>query len=268
MLIDICIGFNESCPAGRAGFVKKEIGMWEQLDKLLDSIEKNWDRDKLDYRIYVFYSEPLLGNHYEILKRRCSDLIFDDTDLVWGKNKGHIFKYNFSGDYTLALDTDIIVLRTPNFEFNKDVYASPGSLMNMKLDRWRALYEHFGIEYIEPSNNPINLNRLGKPFVSVGANDGCVLINNSIKKDFFNTLASQGKDVYKIANQRHFNVQISFSIAFKRFGYGYFNSKINYFPMEKAVSLDIEKEVEILHYLGSAYSDPEVKETVSRYGKK
>lgn len=268
MLIDICIAFNEKCPGGRIGFVKKDIGMWDQLDALLNSIEKNWDRDKLDYRTHVFHSEPLLGDHYEILKKRCDNLVFDNTDLVFDKNRGHVYKHNFGGDYTLVLGTDTLILNMPKFEFEKEIYASPGSLMSVKLSQWEALYNLLGIEYQVPDKHPINLNRLGKPFFSVGINDDCVFIKNSIKGNFWRMLIEWGERVEEMAKQPHFGRQILHSLIFKKFNYGYLNGKMNYYPFKHAISFDMEKEVEILHYLGHVYSSyPEVREIVSKYGR-
>lgn len=264
MLIDICIAFNEDYQEEATGFVRKGISFYEQLIKLIDSIRKNWDKSVYDYRIYVFHSRDLERNHYEILKREADALIFDKTDLNWTQNKGHIFKYNMHGDYTLALDTDILFLRTPQFSFDKEVYGSPGSMMSLKQRHWDVAHKLIN-KKVSPSKNAIALHRQGKPFVSNGVNDGCILIKNSIKTAFFRALSDLQPKIFQIKKREHFLGQITLSIAMKMFDYGYFPPGINYFKYDKADDLDLKK-VSVLHYLAKTDRDPQIQKIIQNYG--
>lgn len=270
MLIDICVAFNEYVAYNHRGCVLKPVSLFDQVCKLITSINGNWDRQKMDYRIYVFYSKPISTEHEAQLKWMCDGLIYDSGDMLHvtaDMNRIHAFKYNMLGDYTLYLEADTIVLKTPNLKFDKEVYGAPDNnkLMDLDLDSWRYLYEKYTGSFQQPDHLPMHLNAEGKPFVSNGINAGCILIKNSIKHDFYNCLKEQSELLYQRLNGKmHFYMQINCGIAMKRFDYGYFHKGINYFKTRRAPKIDMD-EVEILHYLGQTYNDPEVKSIVDSY---
>ena len=273
MLIDICVAFNEQISAHHSGCVQKPISLYDQVCKLINSIKQNWDRDKMDYRIYVFYSRPLEHEHLLFLQGECDGIIYDCVDMfseTADQNRIHAFKYNMLGDYTLYLGSDTIVLKTPSLRFDKEVYGGVDNnqLMSLKAHEWESLYEQLGLEFNVPSPQPMQDNATGKPFVAQGINADCILIKNTIKHDFYNALKEQDGLLYSYTKDRralHFHMQINFSLAMKRFDYGYFPPGINYFRKKRGPILDMS-EVEILHYLGGSYeSDNDVKNVVDSY---
>ena len=172
MKINIAIPFNDIVPPRNIGMVPgKKPPYYQQLIYLIKSIKKNWDSNVLDYSIHVFHSRALSDEKKNQLESLGCEVIHDPYEFIPYLCRESVFKYEMDGEYTLLLDTDMVVLKTPVFEYEKDVYARKAgsqSVTNITESDILSLEVTMG----SPSNKYIHFN------------GGCVLIRNSIKNEF------------------------------------------------------------------------------------
>ena len=124
MKINICIPFNDLKPPSNIGMVVgKKPSYYDQLVYLIKSIKKNWDSSLLDYSIHAFHSRELQPSKKNELESLGCEVIHDSDELIPYLCRENIFKHDMDGDYTLVLDTDMLVLKTPTFEYERDIYV-------------------------------------------------------------------------------------------------------------------------------------------------
>ncbi len=244
MKVDILITFNDLDEY--KGGVSKDLRCVDQLKKLINSIEKNF---KYDYEIYTFYSrklsDELIGYFGSV-----SNLVFDPEEI--GMNRISAYRKNTNGDFSLILDTDILVLNNPNFYTDSEFYAKKSGNKMVSIKTWKEICKVVGIDYSG----------------EMGINNGCLFISNKIKNDLYNCLVKYKPIVKKIIENNkesdHFDDQVLMSILMKKYSNGYFNENINYYTNNNN-KID-EETVEILHYLGkNGMSNPHLRKIINKY---
>jgi hypothetical protein len=237
MHIDIEINFNDLTPPNKIGMVPKKKSYYDQLTCLVKSIKLNWDRNIHDYTIYVHHSRDLHEDKKNGLEELGCNIVFNPSELQEFFNRENILSHETHGDYTMILDTDMLVLNTPVLEFDHEVYAKPaGNNGVFKRHEWEDFYSRMDLE-------------LERNFIP-HFNGGCWFIKNECKKPFYD-LYLQYLDVlrYLETRQRHFSMQYYYSAIVKKFDWGVLHKKINVYSYE---TLDAD----ILHYLGvRGYTD-------------
>jgi len=262
MKIDIQITFNTHPGKHVIGTCKVNKPSWEdQLLKLLNSITINWDKKILDYEIYAYHSKPISEAFRDKIKGMCN-VIYDDPN--WPPNHPRdnrisAFKNQTPGDFSLILDTDIIVMKTPKFEFDKEFYAKGGKGGGIDENIWKELYAMTGMTYRPQSR------RNDPDFYSHAVNNGVLLISNKVKASVYNQLNKWVGPVYerlakgsgrkwkKIRTERaHYRGQILVGLIMKKYKWGWLNPHIN--VHSGYVTPEQLEEVEILHYLGKGWN--------------
>ena len=263
--IDICISFNDVIPPKRVGFILNEgnkPSYYEQLLCLIKSIKLNWNKSLIDYEIYVHYSRPLDSKKEDELKNMECNLVFDTEETHQGSlnNRGNVYKHTTTGDYTLVLDTDTIVLNTPKFDFDLDfdflVKTEPAKMFRNTPSG--ICNRDFLLELLV--SHKIILTEDALPSKIKHFNNGLILVNNKVKSKYYDLhknclnlmLLEKSKfTMYNLfnANNKHYVYQhyTSFLISMC-FSYGFYDSKkLNVFS--KFYKQD--SDTEIVHYLGA-----------------
>lgn len=236
--IDIAMSFNDLTPPQEICFVPKSISYYDQLVNLVKSIKINWDTSIYDYQIYVHHSRPLDESKRNYLELHDCKVIYNEYETQQYFNRFNIYNYETDGDYTLILDTDMLVLKTPTLNFDKEIYVKETPANPINLDTWKYLYKKCGLTFI--------------PEDSYHYNGGCVLIKNSCKQKLFDIMHTPlYKEVLTLleggpGRSRHYSPQILLSLLVKNLDWGHLNSDVNVFST-KPYTLS---EVSILHYLG------------------
>jgi hypothetical protein len=231
MHIDIEIGFNDLTPPEQIGMVPKANSYYDQLVCLIKSIKLNWNREVYDYSIYIHHSRHLAEDKQTELKQLGCDIVFNPSEVQEFFNRENILNHKTKGDYTLILDTDMLILNTPKLEFEHEIYAKPaGNPGSLTRQTWNDIYKQVGLT-------------MESNFVP-HFNGGVWFIRNECKALMYEYYMKH-LDILKFfeTKTRHFSVQYYYSLLVKMFDWGIINNKINVYSYE---SLDAD----ILHYLG------------------
>jgi len=235
--VDICIAFNDATPPDGIGMVaRNKPSYYHQTVNLVKSIIVNWDKNKIDYDIYIFHSREVEEDKIKKLKNMNCFIIYDENETQPFLNKENIYKYKTDGDYTLVLDSDMIVLRTPKLCFEKDIYMMPeGVSPNLNENQWKILFEKMSAKYVESEPKHFN--------------GGCIFINNLIKKDFYNLFEKYIDVLGGLEKEnRHFSIQYYYSALLKCFDWGELSPRLNYFS--RFLKNNKDPDADIVHYLG------------------
>ena len=169
MKIDITVPFNDVVPPKQIGMVlDNKPPYYDQVIHLVNSINTNWDTSKHEYNIHLFHSRPLEQSKKERLESLGCNVVYDSSEIQPFLNRENILKYDYQeeSDYTMILDTDMLVLKTPELNLDKEIYArlSPnqGIISEQQRDICRApagalqispllrhlekIHRHFGIQ--------------------------------------------------------------------------------------------------------------------------
>ena len=120
--IDIVIGFNDVEPPPNICFVPgSKPTYYKQLLYLLHSINKNWNKDIYDYQTYAFHSRYLPEDKKQKIESLGCKVVYEPREMQPYINRAEIFNYETDGDYTLLLDSDMILLNTPKLDFEKEL---------------------------------------------------------------------------------------------------------------------------------------------------
>ena len=175
MNIDIAISFNDVTPPKNIGMVLgSKPAYYEQLLFLLKSIKKNWDREIHDYKVRVYYSKNISREKIEKLQSLGCTMIYNPEEVQPLLCRENIFndKYEGEGDYTLVLDTDMIVLNTPTLHDKKDIYIKPSpNQYVITNEQWKIVNEKMGVPHEDEGIQHFNC--------------GLILVSNKIKKRFY-----------------------------------------------------------------------------------
>lgn len=249
MKIDICVAFNDVVPPNNLGMVaSNKPSYYEQVIKLVKSIKINWDSKIYPYEIYLFHSRKLEKKKTSFLKKMGCNVIFVESEVQEFINKENIYNFETDGDYTLILDTDMVVMRTPKFSFDKEIYMLPeGESPNLPLEGWKSLFKNMDITFNLDSHYHFN--------------GGAIFIKNNIKTKFYDIFIKNLdslKELEKI--NRHYSVQYYVSAIFKNFDWGILDKRLNYFSRFLKEKDNIE--CDIVHYLGIQGFNKNVKKII------
>ena len=254
MKIDITVPFNDVVPPKQIGMVlDNKPPYYDQVIHLVNSINTNWDTSKHEYNIHLFHSRPLEQSKKERLESLGCKVVYDSSEIQPFLNRENILKYDYQeeSDYTMILDTDMLVLKTPELNLDKEIYArlSPNQGI-ISEQQWDSAHNSLGLGTHLRTKRHFNC--------------GCILIKSSIRKKFYKETIDNLpllRHLEKI--HRHFGIQIYNSLLFKKFDWDNLPSGMNVFPSEMNVSS--HQPVEILHYLGSKGLSPELRDLYSLY---
>jgi len=255
MKIDIAIGFNDvDVPRGIGLSPQNKPSYYYQLLCLIKSIKLNWNKNLYDYKIYAFHSRDLSAKKKEELISYGCDVVYTPNEVQPFINKENIYNHKTDGDYTLVLDSDMIVLNTPKLEFAKDIYAKKAGNGNSILseDEWMELLPRMELEFDERG--------------SYHFNGGCFLIRNSKKKEFYDNFLKYIDVLRGLEKQnRVMSVQIYYSMLINKLNWGFLDDGMNVFshPLLKNKAYTADMKIDILHYLGTYGYNNEVKRLLS-----
>ena len=253
MNVDIAISFNDVTPPKNIGMVLgSKPAYYEQLLFLLKSIKKNWDREIHDYKVRVYYSKNISREKIEKLQSLGCTTIYNPEEVQPLLCRENIFndKYEDEGDYTLVLDTDMIVLNTPTLHDKKDIYVKPSPNQlpkGMTREKWKIANEKMGVTHDDKVIQHFNC--------------GLILISNKVKKRFYDYYMCHLETLKLLESyHRHLSIQLYYSILIRKFNWGILDEKSNVFSSylkNKKYSPDLP--IDILHYLGKSGFNEEVK---------
>lgn len=231
MHIDIEINFNDLTPPKQVGMVSKPKSYYDQLLCLVKSIKLNWDKDIYDYSIYIHHSRELVDVKREELELLGCEVVFNPNETQEFFNRENILSHKTNGDYTLILDTDILLLNTPKLEFDHEIYAKPaGNPGSVNRQIWEGIYKKLGL-VMETNFVP-------------HFNGGVWFIKNECKSLMYEYYMKHLETLkFFETNSRHFSVQYYYSLLVKMFDWGIIDSRINVYSYETT-------DADILHYLG------------------
>ena len=246
--IDIVIGFNDVKPPPNICFVPgSKPTYYKQLLYLLHSINKNWNKDIYDYQTYAFHSRHLSEDKKQKIESLGCKVVYEPKEMQPYINRAEIFNYETDGDYTLLFDSDMILLNTPNLDFEKDIYAKPTTPQTISSSHWEYAVNKVGLEYESGKNYHFNC--------------GCILMNNDKKKQFYKYLNDNSELLdYLHGVNRHFSIQILYSVLFHKFDVGHLDERTNVFSkVLEGKEYHPDLPIDVLHYLGSGGFNSEVK---------
>ena len=254
MKIDITVPFNDVVPPKQIGMVlDNKPPYYEQVIHLVNSINSNWDTTKHEYKIHLFHSRPLDDNKTDKLKSLGCNVVYDSSEIQPFLNRENILKYDYENesDYTMILDTDMLVLSTPELNLDKDIYArlSPNQGIIPEA-QWDFAHQALGLEGQKKDQRHFNC--------------GCIILKSEIRKRLYDEAVNNISLLRHLEKvHRHFGIQIYNSLLFKKFDWGHLPSGMNVFPTE--IHDTNHQPVEILHYLGSKGLGSEIKKIYSLY---
>lgn len=250
MKVNIAIAFNDVIPPKNIGMVPGgKPSYYNQLLCLVNSIKKSWDTSLIDYSIHVFHSRDLHSDKKSKLESLGCEVIHDKRETTEYLCRENVFDHELDGDYTLLLDTDMIVLKTPDLDFEKDIYVrtepTPHQIRGQDIEK---------VSSILGTKDKRNLH----------FNTGCVLIRNSMKSKFYELFKENIKCLeFLNNNNRHMGIQSYLSLLIQCFDWGLFDKGVNVFSRE--LSSSDMSGVSILHYLGINGFTPTVDKIISTY---
>lgn len=254
MKIDITVPFNDVVPPKQIGMVlENKPPYYDQVIHLVNSINTNWDTSKHEYKIHLFHSRPLDESKTSELESLGCNVVYDTSEIQPFLNRENILKYDYEEDsnYTMILDTDMLVLNTPELILDKEIYARLSPNQGIIAEgQWDLAHGVLGLEGQRRDQRHFNC--------------GCIIMKSNIRKKFYEETITNMPLLRQLEKvHRHFGIQIYNSLLFKKFDWDHLPSGMNVFPTE--MNDPNHQPLEILHYLGSKGLGPEVKNLYSLY---
>lgn len=197
--IAIIYNFNDDFKTFRGGSqngVKAEISYFNQFLISYETISKKWNTNKFTFSFYVIHTQDFSEEHFKILNDIGITCIKVKNEFGNVGLRSMVFNVDIECDFRLVLDNDTIAVKTPNFDFTKDILVSYGggvytrdlynklcNFLNLKVPKEipiENVIQSFGCaEYVKFYNNKDNQERL---FPALNA--GALLIKNTLSKNF------------------------------------------------------------------------------------
>jgi len=279
-MINICVYCNPNYRnESRISTIKRKIDLVSQLIFLYKSIKKNWTN--FDYDFYCFYNKNIKWSDEDI--KRVS--LFKDLNLI-GVNEPDYYYcpwqtripcFNYplkrKGTHRLVLDCDMIALKNPNFNLEKDWQASfGGNLIQDKYINYILNKYNFNISsllnkkdkkklFIKYINNSQSWKSLYPYF-----NAGAILI----KEELTNKFISFWKQTYELIlkknwskklnppyNILHISTQytLSFSLLATSNNWEPFKPGFNYLLKCYDINKFGKEKLSLFHYCGANAED-------------
>ena len=268
--IDIAISFNDiEFNSYSVGYMKKyfrdkPISCSEQIVALSRSIQKNWPEMKNN--IYALHSKKISNKNFKLLKKEGINVIYAPIEKQYDfdlHNRITVYS-DFSStpsDFTLVLDSDMLFLKPPSFDFSRLVQAGYESTLSNfdSFDVWKQLYEYFGLEWKKIDNFSYKKYQLtGEENFMPCINNGAILVKNTYKSEFKNSILEAEKQIVKIglsdSTTKHYFSEIATSIAFQLAPKkSLFKPGINFIGKigDNPYRLDYNNNIILYHYAGS-----------------
>lgn len=222
-LISIIIAFNDlkSFHGGSKNGIKEKIDYFNQFLMLYESVNENWGRNNFNYNFYVVHSIPFSDDRLKILESLNLNIVLVNYDKHKTKIRPMCYKIPIECDYRLVLDTDMIALKEPNFNFKYDALALYGGNKYNK-SQWKKICQILGCQmpkkkvrifrkgkYNEWSIKEHYLYHMGKikdeKFPHF--NNGAILIKNDLTPKFVNYWENYRR-LYTEYVKKEFNMDI------------------------------------------------------------
>lgn len=264
----------------------KSINFIEQFVMLYYSIKENWH---FNYEIYMFHSYPIREKYLNKLKTLDINIVQINEEEYF--IRPHSFCIPINCDFRLVLDTDMIAVNDPNFDFKYEAYGMYSTMDYEKLYMNKKIYQTLGLtvpqnyKYIPPadSDNIYGNVNIIESFYSQGTvnevpseryfptfNCGAILIANKHSMTLGKKLLEYRK-IYKAPNS-----QDVIGIVINHITNGnwmHFNKGFNYYINDKHESVTkIMKEytnnggkIYLLHYLRLQFDNPYYIKYVKKY---
>ena len=239
MIIDVMISFNDidrKLVDGLGASSFKYIDFYKQLLLCIRSLNDVIIGSENEYRVYVLYSKEFSEYKKQEIRNLGATLIYDEINYLEDRicNRISCYTNNMGGDYSLIIDTDIVFLREPNFDFTKDMMMKPFPYSSLSEKQFIELYKMCNVEV---KNKYLKLN------------NGCVLIKNVLKNYVyekqmeFKQILFREDILKKYPTLIHFIEEVITGMILNMVdNSGYFGYDIN--------SQSIGDEVSIYHYAG------------------
>mgnify|MGYP006109895147 CR=1 FL=1 len=217
--IAIIYNFNDKQHhlGGSSFGIKNEISYVEQFLISINSIKENWNTDLFTYNFYVIHSEPFSQTIKNKIENNGANLIY-----VNYKKETYLRTFCFTEeidcDYRLVLDNDTFALKTPNFDFTKDILGGFGGCkynkniaddlcyaLSIKIPNSTPIVKN---NYMEFNGNEYNEYYNGVSYTNIFPyfNCGALLIKNSISIQFGNLLVKSIELAKEWANKNKYNI--------------------------------------------------------------
>jgi len=283
--IVICINEISKFAGTTSNGIKDSLSYVNQFLMLYYSIKENWF---FNYKIYLIHSRDFLDETYKNLNSLDIVLKKINTENLLIRPESYLLDINC--DYRLVLDSDMIALKNPIFNFKYDAQAQYGdfnyeslpkelfNVLKIKQPKETVFIQHEKIKsntkgiwsttncnlVKEYYKNELNYEKKYYPIF----NHGAILIKNKyskilgekivLYKKYFNTYNGQSvvgfiiNDITK-GNWTHFNKGFNFHLNIKRIS-----------PTKKKY-IDTNNKIELLHYIHVAKDSIYFKRYIEKY---
>jgi len=213
--IAIIYNFNDdfdSFQGGSQGGLKSEISYFDQFLISYESITKNWNTEKFTYDFHIVHTRDFSQTHFDILNNIGINTIKVKNEFNNIGLRCMTFNVDIECDYRLVLDNDTIGIKTPNFDFSKDILVSYGGGIYPK-DTYKQLCNFLGLK--TPKENPIEnvvqsfgaaeytkfYKETSNKRLFPALNAGAILVKNTLSKEFGKKLTESVRKIPEFAKQ-------------------------------------------------------------------
>jgi len=246
------------------GTVKKSISLLNQFITFYKSIKKNLNLIKYDISIvhYKDFNNEDLDklNSLDVNIIKCNVDNFDQLCV-----ERYIVKTKIKGTHRLLAETDMLLLKEPNFNWNVDFQKMYGGIANIfPISVMNKIYKMFDIKnrYIKNYNInqdlfiSYNIKKKNKNNLFPHFNNGLTLITEEFSKKFYEKMISldwiNKQNKYFEPKYHHFLGQVlhSFVLLELTDNWEPFEPGINYLLKTYDVNKFGKENISLLHYCG------------------
>ena len=264
--LDILISFNEVPIESEYIFGScqklKKFTTIDQMLALMKSIKKNWPN--FSGKIIALHSEKLSGETKVNLESVGFTIVQMDCEETF-VNRSTCFTYQNSSEFSLILDTDMLFLKKPLFDYSKDICMGyGGSFPKENRGKWKEMWDRFCKEVGLLNNYNDEAFKIyhteGKEVYFPQRNNGCLLIRTSMKKEFLKSYLDIWNKIKQIpVGFSHFKGQCAVGLAYSLMeNRGNLPVGVNFIGSQ----LPLDEKVILFHYVGAnkGLTDELVKE--------
>lgn len=195
--------------------IKSKLSYFDQFLISYESIKENWSSKEFTYEFYIVHTKDFLSSNKNILDNLDVTLIKTKSPFGGTGKRTTAFTVDIDCDFRLILDNDTIGLKTPTFDFTKDILVSYGGSTYSK-----NIYEKICKEILNitpPNEHPIHSNskpvsfsdyEYVKYYESKGnkrlfpaLNAGAIMIKNELSQIFGKKLIESVKKLPEISKK-------------------------------------------------------------------
>lgn len=236
----------------------KLLSSIDQTAILVNSINQNWN---FHNEIFFMHSYPLLDKDRARLERLGVKILHRKSNskhpgLAFA-NRGASYLEPMACTHRLILDSDMIALREPVFDFKLDVAATPGKSL-FTLEQWKRIFAHCDLTIPtnsvrkETMNNNSYTQYYSKNRVRFFPyfNHGAVLIKNELAHEVGTRFIEYRDILYNVYAHYHGQIAIGLAINETTKNWGPLPRGFNFLAtLEPSVRFPL-KDITLYHYLG------------------